>query len=368
MSILACKRALYDQYSFELFNQLLKKLSVPYDAVYVWANYFDIVCRQKYTNPNVILAIKDNIYDYQQKMLSELFEKHLDKKFVLLTSLENLNLFGVEIIPWGGDIVNQHDLYRSTSAVLEKDFSSTKHVVSFNRSLRPHRVILLSLMFYYGIEQHANISMLNLPTCSTLSQQILDFNNNGFPSVTNTDLLNILEQGYQQLVNNNTLVIDDASIYRFGNRIKENDTYGNFELRLKPRYQYSFVELVSENGCQFHRREFNLTEKTLQSFYGCNFPILIANPGTVAFLKHMGFDMFDDVVNHDYDLEIDPFRRIHRAIIDNQQLLTDGALAKQQWLNCRHRFENNVNRARSIYDWYSTRTLTLFDQIVWQHS
>jgi hypothetical protein len=88
---------------------------------------------------------------------------------------------------------------------------------------------------------------------------------------------------------------DDKDIYYWGN----NDNVSNFKNKLTPYYKNTFVEIVSETS--FGEKSFLLTEKTLNSIYGCSFPILLCSQGTVAFLRSMGMDMFDDVIDHSYD-------------------------------------------------------------------
>lgn len=44
-----------------------------------------------------------------------------------------------------------------------------------------------------------------------------------------------------------------------------------------------------------------LTEKTIKAFVLGQIPIFLALPGYVAELRKLGFDVFDDIVSHDYD-------------------------------------------------------------------
>ena len=137
-----------------------------------------------------------------------------------------------------------------------------------------------------------------------------------------------------------------------------NDSIGNFENRLRDMYRDSFVEIVSESS--FTPSSFMLTEKTAHCFYGCNFPIMLGGAGTVAHLRELGLDMFDDIVDHGYDQILNPFDRIVTAIEANRRLLTDTEYAKQSWKNCRLRFERNVEVMRDIYSWYEQRTRQKF--------
>lgn len=53
-----------------------------------------------------------------------------------------------------------------------------------------------------------------------------------------------------------------------------------------------------------------VTEKTFKAFILGQVPIMVAPRGTVAELRALGFDMFDDVIDHSYDNEADPELRV----------------------------------------------------------
>jgi len=99
--------------------------------------------------------------------------------------------------------------------------------------------------------------------------------------------------------------------------------------------------------------------------YGCNLPIILSGTGAVAHLRELGFDMFDDIIDHSYDYIPNPFDRIIHAVKDNHRLLADCDYAKQTWICCQERFHDNIVVAKNIYQWYQNRTITKFNQINW---
>jgi hypothetical protein len=127
-------------------------------------------------------------------------------------------------------------------------------------------------------------------------------------------------------------------------------------------YRNSFVEIVTEST--FAEPSFAITEKTAHSFFGCNFPIILGGCGIIAHLREIGFDMFDDVVDHSYDQIANPFDRIVSAIESNRRLLIDSDHAKQSWRRCHTRFEHNVQTVRNIYAWYEHRAKTKFARVL----
>jgi len=66
-------------------------------------------------------------------------------------------------------------------------------------------------------------------------------------------------------------------------------------------------------------------------------PIFWAVPGTVQLLRDMGFDVYDDIIDHSYDTIQDPNVRLNTVVgtlkdfIDNHTLNDMNNLRKQLW-------------------------------------
>lgn len=65
-----------------------------------------------------------------------------------------------------------------------------------------------------------------------------------------------------------------------------------------------------------------ITEKSAKAFRLLQIPIWISVPGTVQSIRDLGFDVFDDVVDHGYDLEPDPRLRVSHAIDQLERFCT----------------------------------------------
>lgn len=59
-----------------------------------------------------------------------------------------------------------------------------------------------------------------------------------------------------------------------------------------------------------HHHRPGMTEKSYKCFALMQIPIWVAPYRAVACYRQFGFDVFDDIIDHSYDLEIDPVRRI----------------------------------------------------------
>jgi len=65
-----------------------------------------------------------------------------------------------------------------------------------------------------------------------------------------------------------------------------------------------------------------LSEKTFKPIIAGQLFVLIASLGAVQFLRDIGIDTFDDIIDHGYDTEIDPKSRIYSAIQQIDRLIT----------------------------------------------
>lgn len=113
---------------------------------------------------------------------------------------------------------------------------------------------------------------------------------------------------------------------------------------LSTKIQSSAVSLLCESS-SFNEPNFVFTEKTLTAFLGGNFPIWVGNAGQAHAAKKMGFDIFEDIINHEYQNYDTPWDRCYFAIHDNLPLLRDLEFAKQVRLKCQDRLYHNHHHA-----------------------
>jgi hypothetical protein len=86
------------------------------------------------------------------------------------------------------------------------------------------------------------------------------------------------------------------------------------------------------------------TEKTSFALAGLTFPIWLNCAGMPDLWKSYGFDIFDDVINHDYQYEENFVKRFYRAISDNLPILTDKGVAAKAKDRHLQRLVENRNR------------------------
>jgi hypothetical protein len=377
--ITVIKRPPHDLFTFRLFYQLSSKIKVPADKIYTWSPLYETVYHGYLGENNnwvweyemdsrqelikliqqdvVVFGVKDHLTtgDFNPwlqktptlvKYFNDMINTYSDKRFIFFTSMENLESYISEpnaiIVPWGGDITNQKFEYSKLEPVFDKNFNSAYTYVSLNRNKRSHRAFLVSFLHAEGLDQHGLISCMFRKDV----ENILDYLKWPLDAYAQESV----KLGFDLVKKSTSLLTDSREIY-----IKDgNDNIGNFNDKLRAYYRQTFVEIITETSCT--EKCFNLTEKTLNSIYGCNFPILISSPGAVAFLRQMGLDMFDDIIDHSYDLIDNPIDRIQQAIYNNIRLLKDSTYVKQVWKDNQHRFLSNIEFARhKMYNYYHSR-------------
>lgn len=96
---------------------------------------------------------------------------------------------------------------------------------------------------------------------------------------------------------------------------------------LESLFDQSAVSLISEpHGDQMASI---FTEKTIFSIMGLTFPIFVGGYGNADYLKQVGLDTFDDIIDHGYQFLPTLPERCFYAFKNNLHILTDLNLAKQ---------------------------------------
>jgi hypothetical protein len=195
---------------------------------------------------------------------------------------------------------------------------------------RLNREFLIFLIEHFQLENFAHTlawksldfgrKFLKTHTNNALYHKIIDQHSIGIlPTNFNVGSENHLERGIQmgQLGN--------AQIYQ--------------QLLQKNIFEPACVSLITEPA--FFQRETIHTEKTIMAMYGGTIPIWIGGWKLAEYWKNLGFDVFEDIVDHSYqDLE-DPFDRCYFAIERNLDLLRNFDLARMHIEKNQHRLQHN---------------------------
>ena len=112
----------------------------------------------------------------------------------------------------------------------------------------------------------------------------------------------------------------------------------NFNQNLNLEGIYNRTDYTIVNETDFDEPHLtSCTEKSYLSLFYETFPIIVSVPGTVQVLKAQGFDVFDDVVDHAYDQELDHKKRFDMIINEIKRLKNESPEVNEN----RHKFNRS---------------------------
>ena len=110
-------------------------------------------------------------------------------------------------------------------------------------------------------------------------------------------------------------------------------------------FEPSCISIISEPI--FFEREALVSEKTIMALYGGTFPIWFGGWKCADSMRYLGFDVFDDIIDHSYEDLPNPIERCYYAIERNMHLLTDFDKTKKLADQCHSRFQHNLDLLQS---------------------
>lgn len=329
-------------------------------------NYKDL-SKIKYEQDLVIWIVEDTLESiedfnwYSDKKpegllhLERICRMYPEKKFILMTEQYEMdllcdvnNLKFVDLPP----ICFRYDKSKINYNRCTNKNQHPKKWLFLNGSARIYRIVSLSYILSKNISKFGHILASHYIFEKIEShKKIYSLNKNVFQFDLKTSLN--VNRGYNILKNKSFDLTQipvwrghDSTTKQISKNINDNiDNYNNNIIKL---YENVKLELVS--GGHFSEPTPCFSEKEYQCFYGRNFFIYLNSPRCIEWLRKWGFDVFDDVVNHNYDLIEDPSERMIRAIDDNIHLLDGSADLDQLWKEREERFNNNCTIADNIQE------------------
>lgn len=198
--------------------------------------------------------------------------------------------------------------------------------------VRPNRELLLLLIEHFGLKNYTY----------TLCWKNVEIRR---PSLARRTL----NVDYRTIIYQTPLTIEPKFhtlgheiVMERGLRYGEFKNCNNYKHLLKSTiFEPSCVSLITE-PC-FYERETLKTEKTIMAMYGGTLPIWVGGWSIPQSLRDLGFDVFDDIIDHSYERMSDPFDRTYFAIEKNLHLLKDASVAQKFIKENQHRLQHNLD-------------------------
>ncbi len=198
------------------------------------------------------------------------------------------------------------DLYKSGESkyVINK---KGKFFMTFNKSLKPHRVYLLSFLIKYDLIGDVNWSY------------VPNVNEKYYVNIVNPISHEDFSKEIDYLNKIRFKLSDYESIiypYNENNNDEKNGVVNKLtEFEHNETYENSYVNITTESNYEQFKNTVHISEKSYKPFYFYQLPIFLASKHHVKTLREKyGFDMFDDIINHNYDEIEDDERKVKNDI------------------------------------------------------
>ena len=107
-------------------------------------------------------------------------------------------------------------------------------------------------------------------------------------------------------------------------------------------FQNSYFNIVTESQYCSKNNNIHITEKTFRPFFYYQFPVFLASHHHIKFLKQeYDFDLFDDVINHSYDDEINDKIRMNMVVDEIKRINSNKNFYKNFYEENKDRFLRN---------------------------
>jgi hypothetical protein len=264
----------------------------------------------------------DNFID----IFLELTHKHKDVSFYLLvdsvfdvkvgSNVKMLQSYKLVFLPFFENYcVEQHDsqfVLNDTSI-----YNKRKGFLSLNGSMRTQRILLLIELIKSGyIDLYGNVIDKN-NNISFLLYDNSKFNKESYSIFINNMLQN------EDISQSDFSLLEDISNSL---PIIANGEEGERPDLLLREYYGNILNLVTDNASGFDDSDnfkygtITLTEKAWKPFKTHQLPLYIGLPGYVDIIRSLGFDVFDDFINHSYDKEQNHIERIKIVVEELNRL------------------------------------------------
>jgi len=245
-------------------------------------------------------------------------------------------------------IWREYEERRDLKPVNVKELNDQQYILCLNNNPRPHRVGTVMYIILCGLDKKTTMSFMSHERI--IGESSLPEPNNTYDYKTLlswADWDDSTRDGFEKLDKSDFGGYDFIVEYVYTDKTNShNGNVSNFEDKLKHHYKHTFVDIITETSCI--EPTYTLTEKYINSVFGYSFPILIATHGAVGYIRSIGFDVFDDIINHSYDNEPNPFYRMKKAIDLNYDLLVNPTKIKEMWDVMGDRFQQNVNHYKNV--------------------
>lgn len=140
--------------------------------------------------------------------------------------------------------------------------------------------------------------------------------------------------------------LGETERYRHGEDFYGDNVRTFRDILFEQLYKHSAVTLITEP--LYYEKGFMMTEKSIMAIYSGHFMIWVGGWRSAETAKKMGFDVFEDIIDHSYQYLEDPAERCVEAVLRNMELLNDVKLQQELRGKMSVRLNQNLSLIRDI--------------------
>lgn len=233
-----------------------------------------------------------------------------------------------------------------------KPNKSGKFFSCFNKNPKKHRYVLLSVLDYYGLLDDINWSLIGKVDIAHTNESYKDllpfdiWKNIDFLKLKDVELKESdyeLSKGYFN---------SDLSVnYKDFKKIERGGgASGGLMLpEFVNTFENNYFNIVTESIFSDDTETIHITEKSIRPFYFYMFPMILSTAGHIKYMReNYGFDFYDDVIDHSYDLESNQSKRMDMFIKEILRISNNKDFFIDFYENNKERFENNKKIVESL--------------------
>ena len=214
-----------------------------------------------------------------------------------------------------------------------------KFFVTFNKSLKPHRVGLLNLLNKEGLLNNVNWSFV--------PPEDKNFDSNFLNNVLEKDEID------ESFINGLDYKLSDyeRDIYTLDENNKGQVSQTLAHIENFESYINSYVNITTESAFDRQQNTIHISEKSFKPFFYFQYPIIVASQHHIKKMKELyGLDFFDDIIDHSYDNEPDHKKRLKMIIKEIKRINDNKDLFVEFYRNNQDRFEKNKQKTIGLLD------------------
>jgi hypothetical protein len=222
-----------------------------------------------------------------------------------------------------------------------------KFFMCFNKSPKKHRYGLLMLLLKNNLLTETNWSLVPTYDCHFGKSFMFGFFNDLEIYMLEKELTYFKNLKYKI----SDYELDDNYFEEFKEINREKLPLWVHVPESLKSYENSYVNIITESCFQQSFKNIHISEKSFKPFYYYQFPLILSTPNHIQTMRETyGLDFYDDIINHDYNNEIDDKKRLTKFIKEivrlnnmKEELIKFYSENKNRFLSNKIKVENILN-------------------------